>query len=92
MPILHRLVTLSNTTPTEIVGHDNQPHEVHLHNMTKSSNEYIHIGGSAVGTGNSLHLDPGQSMVLTLGPEDRLWAISDPDGLEIGVLDIRKAD
>ena len=92
MPILHRRVTLSDTTPTEIVGQDNQPHEVHLHNMTKSSNEYIYLGGSAVGTGNSIHIDPGESITLTLGPEDRLYAISDPDGLDVGVLDIRKND
>ena len=92
MAIVHRLVTLSDTTPTEIVGHDNQPHEVHLHNMTKSSNEYIYIGGSSVGTGNSIHIDPGESITLNLGPEDRLWAISDPSGLEVGVLDIRKND
>ena len=91
MSIVHRLVTLSGT-PAEIVGHDNQPHEVHLHNMSKSGNDYVHVGGSSVGTGNSLHLDPGESMTLTLGPEDRLWAISDPSGVEIGVLDIRKSD
>jgi len=91
MAIVHRLVTLSGT-PTEIVGHDNQPHEVHLHNMTKSSNEYIYIGGPSVGTGNSIHIDPGESITLTLGPEDRLFAISDPSGLDVGVLDIRKND
>lgn len=90
MALVHRLVTLSDTTPTEIVGWDNEPHEVHLHNMTKSSNEYIYFGSSAVGTGNAPHLDPGESITLTLGPGDRLYAISDPSGLEIGVLDIRK--
>ena len=80
MALIHRLVTLSDTTPTEIVGWDNEPHEVHLHNMTKSSNQYVYFGSSAVGTGNAPHLDPG----------DRLYAISEPDGLELGVLDIRK--
>jgi hypothetical protein len=41
MPIITRQVTLSNVTPTEIVGHDNMPHDVTLHNMSKSSNQFI---------------------------------------------------
>lgn len=93
MPIISALVTLSNVTPTEIVGHDNMPHDVILHNHTKSSNEYIYIGGStAVSTTNSMHIDPGQTIYLTLQPGDRLFAVSDPNGLKVGVTDIRKTD
>ena len=91
MTILHRQVTLG-TAPTEIVGHDNMPHEVILHNMTKSSNEYIFYGGSAVSTTNAPHIDPGETIQFTLGPEDRLFAVSDPAGLVVGVMDIRKLD
>lgn len=40
MTIVNRLVTCG-TVATQVVGADNMPHEVHLHNMTKSSNEYI---------------------------------------------------
>jgi len=29
---------------------------------------------------------------LTLRPNDELWAIADPGGLELGVIDIRKND
>jgi len=93
MPIISALVTLSNVTPTEIVGHDNMPHDVILHNHTKSSNQYIYVGGStAVTTTNSMHIDPGQTIYLTLQPGDRLFAVSDPNGLTIGVTDIRKVD
>lgn len=92
MTIVNRLVTCG-TVATQVVGADNMPHEVHLHNMTKSSNEYIYIGGSsAVSTANTLHLDPGQSMTLNLRPNDEIWAVSDPGGLELGVLDIRRND
>ena len=92
MTIVNRLVTCG-TVATQVVGADNMPHEVHLHNMTKSSNEYIYIGGSsAVSTANTLHPDPGQSMTPHLRPDDELWAVSDPDGLELGVLDIRRND
>lgn len=92
MPIISSLITLSNVTPTEIVGHDNMPHDVILHNQEKSANEYIYIGGTGVSITNAIHLDPGQTISFTLQPGDRLYAVSDPNGLEVGVLDIRNND
>jgi len=93
MPIRNALIILSDTTPTQIVGADNMPHDVILHNMTKSSNEYIFITGSSATAGTStIHMDPGQTLYMTLQPDDEIWAVSDPDGLEVGVLDIRKND
>ena len=62
------------------------PQEVHLHNMTKSSNEYIHLGPQNINLTNSIHIDPGESISLTLGPGDDLYGISDPAGLTLGVL------
>jgi hypothetical protein len=91
MAIVTRQVTLG-TAATEIVGHDNMPHDVILHNMTKSSNNYIFFGGSAVSTTNAPHIDPGETIQFTLGPDDRLFAVSDPAGLVVGVMDIRKND
>jgi hypothetical protein len=92
MPIVTRQVTLSNVTPTEIVGHDNMPHDVILHNMTKSSNEFVHYGNASVTLTNSPHIDPGETIQLTLQPGDRLFAMSSPNGLVVGVMDIRKND
>jgi hypothetical protein len=91
MAIVTRQVTLG-TAATEIVGHDNMPHDVILHNMTKSSNQYIFFGGANVSTTNSPHIDPGETIQFTLGPDDRLFAVSDPAGLVVGVMDIRKND
>ena len=91
MAIVTRQTTLG-TAATEIVGHDNMPHDVILHNMTKSSNNYIFFGGPNVTTTNSPHIDPGETIQFTLGPEDRLYAVSDPAGLVVGVMDIRKND
>jgi hypothetical protein len=90
MPIVNAVFTLSNVTATKIVEPATMPHNVTLHNMTKSSNEYVHIGGSGVTTANSMHIDPGETLNLTLGPGDELYAVSDPDGLVVGVLDVRK--
>ena len=91
MTLVNRQVTLG-TVAVEIVGHDNMPHDVILHNMTKSSNEYIFYGGPDITTTNAPHIDPGETIQFTLRPGDRLYALSDPSGLVVGVLDIRKND
>ena len=92
MTILTRAVTLSNVTPTVIVGRDNMPHTVTLHNMTKSSNEYVHVGPADMTLANSIHIDPGQTIQITLRPGDVLYGMSDPNGLVVGVLDIQNND
>lgn len=92
MPVQSSVYTLGGTVATRVVVPDNMPQQVILHNMTKSSNEYIHIGPSTVTTANSIHIDPGQTIDLVLGPLDDLWAVSDPGGLELGVLTIQKLD
>ena len=81
--------TLSETTPTLIVSKSVNPQEVTLHNMTKSSNEYIYIGPSTVTTTNSIHIDPGETLTINLASNDDLWAVSDPSGLVVGVLAVR---
>ena len=88
MPIHNELFTLSSATATSVVPIDNMEQEVHLHNMTKSSNEYIFLGNADMTLSNSIHIDPGESITLYLGAGDELFAMSDPNGLELGVLRI----
>jgi hypothetical protein len=92
MPVHSDVYTLTLGTAIQIVPADNMAQEVTLHNMTKSSNEYIHIGGPDVTVNNSIHIDPGATISFTLRPSDSLWAVSDPGGLEVGVLRILKRD
>lgn len=92
MPILNSAVTLSDTTAIQIVAPDNQRQIVTLHNMTKSSNEYIHIGNAEVSLTNSIHIDPGETIELQIPAGDTLWAMSDPDGLVVGVLQVKNRD
>jgi len=92
MPVANAQFTLSNVTATQIVAPDNMPQEVHLHNMTKSSNEYLFIGNSGVTVSNGIHIDPGGDRTITLRPGDDLWAVSNPNGLEVGVLIVAKRD
>lgn len=95
MAIVTRQVTCSDTTAQRIVGADNMPHKVILHNATKSSNQYIWIAGGsaqAFATVASMHIDPGQTIYLDLAPEDEVWATSVPDGLIVQVFDQRQND
>jgi acyl-[acyl carrier protein]--UDP-N-acetylglucosamine O-acyltransferase len=92
MPVISQKITLSNTTPTLIVGNHTMIQEVHLHNMTKSSNEYVHLGPANMTLANSIHIDPGESIEMNVIEGDELYAMSDPNGLTVGVLINRKND
>jgi LysM repeat protein len=85
MSLTSNVFTLSNVTATKIVDTWNTPQRVTLHNMTKSSNEYVHFGPSTVTTTNSIHIDPGETIEVLVPPGDTLWAVSDPNGLVVGV-------
>jgi hypothetical protein len=89
--ILNNVFTLTAGTPTEVVGPATQRQVAHFHNLTKSSNSYIYLGNQTVSTANSIHLDPGESKEITLEPLDTIWAVSDPAGLELGVLIVRQS-
>lgn len=77
------------TAATLVVPASTQPQEVHLHNMTKSSNQYIHLGNQDITLLNSIHIDPGESIEITLMSGQELYGISEPEGLTLGVLAVR---
>jgi hypothetical protein len=77
---------LDLTAPTKIVTASVNPQFVTLHNMTKSSNEYIYFGAANVSTTNSPHIDPGDTIKLHLLPLEELYAVSDPADLVVGVM------
>jgi hypothetical protein len=88
--ILNNLYALT-ATPQQVVSPATQRQVAYLHNQNKSSNNYIFIGNQTVSTTNSIHLDPGESKEITLEPLDTLWAVSDPVGLQLGVLIVRQS-
>jgi hypothetical protein len=89
--ILHNRYTLTAGTPTEVVSPAIQRQVAHFHNLSKSSNNYIYLGSETISTANSIHLDPGESKEITLEPLDTIWAVSDPSGIDLGVLIVRQS-
>jgi hypothetical protein len=85
MPIYTSQHTLGTATAVQIAGSHYMAQDVTVHNMTKSSNEYVYVGGPDVTIGNGIHIDPGGTLQLKIQPGDGLYAVSDPDGLEVGV-------
>ena len=90
MPVISQRFTLSDTAVTRVVTATTQPQLVQLHNGTKSSNNFIMIGASNVTTSNGYHIDNAESIQITLGPGDELYAVSDPNGLELHVLAVKQ--
>lgn len=78
-----------NGTPQPVVHMHNQGMTLTFHNGAKSSNNLVFLGGSTVGTATGLHIDADQFLQLTIGPEQQLWAVSDPVGIVLEVIEQR---
>ena len=85
MPIHTSQHTLGTATPVLIAGAHYMAQDVTIHNMTKSSNEYVYVGGPNVSIANGVHIDPGGTLQLKVQAGDALYAVSDPGGLKVGV-------
>ena len=77
------------TAPVAVTVLHNQGIDVTFHNAAKSSNNKIYFGGSTVSTATGIHIDADGFLQLTLSPEHQLWAISDPAGIVLEVLEQR---
>lgn len=89
MPITSQQITLG-TAGVLIVPSYHNAQTIQLHNHTKSSNEYIFVGGSGVTSATGIHIDPGEDRTIEVPPGDELWAASDPDGLVVGILVVKR--
>ena len=75
------------TTAVQILGMQDNPVQVILHNAQKNSNEYIWFGGSsAVTISTGAHLDDASTYQLVLKPGNELWAITDAGTKSLHVL------
>lgn len=90
MPISTQQFTIGTATPTLIVARDVMSQEVLIHNHEHSANSVIYIGNSSVGTATGLHARATETLKLTVGPNDELYAISNTNNVEIHVLRVRQ--
>jgi hypothetical protein len=86
MPFFSDLYTLG-TAASQVCPPANVPQHVTIHNHEKSSNHFIHIGGSAgISTANSIHLDNSETYTFMLPPGESVFALGTADGYKLGVM------
>jgi hypothetical protein len=90
MPISTAQFILTENSPLQIVRPDRMNQHVCIHNHEHSSNSEIYIGNSTVTTTTGIHSVATQTSLLTIGPGDDLWAVSDTSGVEIQVLVVKQ--
>ena len=85
MAITNSIIELTGTAQL-VVPPSNNPQRITMHNMSKSINNYSPYGAVGCTTSNSPHIDPGETLKLDLMPGESLFALSDPTGLDLGIL------
>lgn len=77
MATYHELLTLSNTTATELTpGANHSGLDLTVQNVDETAN--IYIGGNGVTASSyGFKLEPGDAFSIELNPRDRLYVISD---------------
>jgi hypothetical protein len=86
MAIYHDLLTLSNSTATELTpGARHSGLDVTIQNVHGTA--VVYIGGATVTSSDyGFKLDPGAGFSIELNPNDRLYAISDTNGSNAALL------
>ena len=90
MPLSTAQFTLTANVARQIVAPDRMSQHVCIHNHEHSQNSEIYIGNATVTTSTGIHAVATQTSMITIGPGDDLWAISDTDGVEMQVLVIKQ--
>ena len=73
--------TLGTGVATLIVPSRSNWQKLIIHNQNKSSNQFVFLGDSTVGTGNGTHIDPGETEQIDLMPGAEIWATTNHDGI-----------
>ena len=82
---IHNLVTLSNTTATNVTAGADYGFDITVQNVNTSGN--IYIGGEGVTSSNyGFVLTPGQAFSIELSGQDDLYLIGSTSGLSAAVL------
>ena len=79
MPVITYAHDLVANVRTLVVPAQTMPQEVCIHNHEHQSNHEIFLGNSGVTLANGMHAVATQTSVITLGPNDDLYAITDTE-------------
>jgi hypothetical protein len=74
------------TALVQIVAPDIQPVRATLHNLEKTENRLIYIGGSDLVAGQSVEMDARVFLQITLDPGDALYARTATGSWGLGVM------
>ena len=76
MPVMTYAYDLVANVRTLVVPAKTMPQEVCIHNHEHNQNHEIFLGNSGVTLANGMHAVATQTSVITLGPNDDLYAIA----------------
>lgn len=93
MATYHKLLTLSDTTATELTpgGKTHSGLDLTIQNVDETA--IVYVGGAGVTASNyGFKLDPGVGFSVELNPRDELYAISDTNGSNAALLRVLLED
>ena len=77
MPVRTYAYDLVANVRTLVVPPQTVPQEVCIHNHEHNQNREVFLGNSGVTLANGMHAVATQTSIITLGPNDDLYAIAD---------------
>jgi hypothetical protein len=86
MPITTTQFTLLAGVRQQIVSPSSQSQHVCIHNHEHSQNREAFIGNSSVTVTTGIHAVATQTSMITIGPGDDLWAITDDASVVMHIL------
>lgn len=92
MPILNAQYLIAEDTRVLIASADNMAQDIIVHEADHSQSKIVFLGNETVTGSNGLHLHDGETIHLTLRPNDKLYAYSTAGDPTLHVLQIQKND
>lgn len=78
--------TLGSGVATRIVESNSNWQKITIHNQEKNAGRFIFLGGAAVTEATGTHIDNAETEKFDLQPRAEIWATSNYDGLNCGVI------
>lgn len=92
MPITSAQYTVAENTRVKIVTADNMPQTVIIHEGDHSSSTTSFLGDVNVSASTGLHIHNGETLTMTLRPNDELYCFSSQGAPVMHVLQIQNND